>query len=196
MPRKPSAAEEHTVPLPLMERHLFDARHVMVVGDIHMEMAKRVCSQLLALSHASQDPITLWVNSPGGHVESGDMIHDMLGFLSCPVRVIGSGWIASAGALIYLGVPKEQRFALPNSRFLLHQPSGGMQGSAVDIEIQAREIIKMKERLNCIIAEATGQPISRVREDTERDYWLDVDEAISYGIVSRVIRSIRDLPAK
>ena len=177
-----------------VDKHLFDARTVLITGTITQELARDVTARLLALSHVSQDPINVIVCSPGGHVESGDMIHDMIRFVSAPVRMIGVGWVASAGALIYVAVPKERRFCLPNTRFLLHQPSGGAGGPATDIEIQAREILKMRDRLNQIFADATGQPFERIAKDTDRDFWMGPDEAIAYGLVNQVVASVGDLP--
>ncbi len=121
------------------------------------------------------------------------MIHDAIRYISAPVRVIGSGWVASAGALIYVSVPKERRFSLPNTRFLLHQPSGGTGGKVSDIEIQAREIVHMRGRLNKIFADATGQPIDRIEADTDRDFWLSADEAKDYGLVGKIIQNRSEL---
>ena len=171
------------------EANLFKSRSIFIYGGITQELAQKVCSQLVALAAASDDDIRIFVNSPGGHVESGDSIHDMIKFIKPKVWVIGTGWVASAGALIYVAAPKEQRLCLPNTRFLLHQPSGGTRGMASDIEIQAREIIKMNERLNKIFAEATGQKIEKIAKDTDRDYWLSAEEAMEYGLVSRIIAS-------
>ena len=143
----------------------------------------------------ADEPIDVYVNSPGGHVESGDTIHDMIRFVDAeaPVRMIGTGWVASAGALIFLAGKKERRFCLPQTRFLLHQPMGGVRGPAVDIGIEAREIIKMRERLNRLIAKETGQPYEKVAVDTDRNYWMSAEEAIAYGMVSRVISTLADL---
>lgn len=182
-----------TRPTPTVDKHLFSARQVLIVGQITMDLAKSVCQRLLALSQASDDPITVMVSSPGGHVESGDMIHDMIQFIKPKVNIVGSGWVASAGALIYVSVPKEQRFCTANTRFLLHQPSGGAGGQASDIEIQAREIVKMKERLNKIFAAATGQPLEKVEKDTDRDYWMSPEEAIEYGLVGKVVTSAEEV---
>jgi ATP-dependent Clp protease protease subunit len=176
-----------------VDKHLFDARQVMIVGQISMDLARDVCQRLLALAHVSNDPITVIVSSPGGHVESGDMIHDTIGLIKPQVNILGMGWVASAGALIYISVPQEHRFCTPNTRFLLHQPSGGAGGAATDIEIQAREIIKMRERLNQLFANATGQPLDRIEKDTDRDYWMGADEAIAYGLVGRVVRSADEI---
>ncbi|UIK03906.1 ATP-dependent Clp protease proteolytic subunit [Neorhizobium galegae] len=171
------------------EANLFKSRSIFIYGTITQELAQKVCTQLVALSAASDDDIRIYVSSPGGHVESGDSIHDMIKFIKPKVWMIGTGWVASAGALIYVSVPKECRICLPNTRFLLHQPSGGTRGMASDIEIQAREIIKMNERLNRIMAEATGQSVEKIAADTDRDYWLSAEEAKVYGLVSRIVTS-------
>ncbi|PTM92693.1 ATP-dependent Clp protease proteolytic subunit [Mycoplana dimorpha] len=175
------------------EANLFKSRSIFIYGGITQELAQKVCSQLVALAAASDEDIRIFVNSPGGHVESGDSIHDMIKFIKPKVWMIGTGWVASAGALIYVAAPKEQRLCLPNTRFLLHQPSGGTRGMASDIEIQAREILKMNERLNRIFSEATGQPVERIAKDTDRDYWLSAQEAKDYGLVSRIISSQGDI---
>ncbi len=184
--------DEKTTELPLgkeAEANLFKSRSIFIYGGITQELAQKVCSQLVALAAASDEDIRIFVNSPGGHVESGDSIHDMIKFIKPKVWIIGTGWVASAGALIYVSVPKERRLCLPNTRFLLHQPSGGTRGMVSDIEIQAREIIKMNERLNRIFAEATGQPVERIARDTDRDYWLSAEDAKEYGLVSRIVSS-------
>ena len=176
-----------------VDKHLFDARTVLITGPITQELARDVCSRLLALAQVSNDPITVIVSSPGGHVESGDMIHDTIRFIRPDVRILGMGWVASAGALIYVSVPKELRFCTPNTRFLLHQPSGGAGGMATDIEIQAREILKMRDRLNKIFADATGQPIERIEKDTDRDYWMSPEEGIEYGLVGKIVANVDEL---
>ena len=176
-----------------VDKHLFEARNVLITGPVTMDMAREVCARLFALAQVSDDPITVIVSSPGGHVESGDMIHDAIGFIKPTVRILGMGWVASAGALIYVSVPKEQRFCTPNTRFLLHQPSGGAGGAATDIEIQAKEILKMRDRLNKIFSDATGQPIERIEKDTDRDYWMGPGEAIDYGLVGKVVKTVDEL---
>ncbi|EJZ19753.1 ATP-dependent Clp protease proteolytic subunit [Rhizobium sp. Pop5] len=188
--------DDKTKELPLgkeTEANLFKSRSIFIYGPINQELAQKVCSQLVALAAASDEDIRIYVNSPGGHVESGDSIHDMIKFIKPKVWMIGTGWVASAGALIYVAAPKERRLCLPNTRFLLHQPSGGTRGMASDIEIQAREIIKMNERLNKIMAEATGQPLDKIAKDTDRDYWLSAEEAKDYGLVSRIVTSQSDI---
>ena len=178
-----------------LEHRLLKQRKVLIFGAIIDKVARDVTGRLLALASASTDPIDVYVNSPGGHVESGDTIHDMIRFVDgeAPVRMIGTGWVASAGALIFLAGRKENRFCLPQTRFLLHQPMGGVRGPAVDIDIEAREIIKMRERLNRLIARETGQTYERVAKDTDRNYWMSAEEAIVYGMVSKVISTLADL---
>ncbi|AXS40904.1 ATP-dependent Clp protease proteolytic subunit [Breoghania sp. L-A4] len=176
-----------------VDKHLFEARTVLITGQITMELARDVCARLMALAQVSNDPITVIVSSPGGHVESGDMIHDTIKFIVPKVRMLGMGWVASAGALIFVSVPLEDRYCTPNTRFLLHQPSGGAGGPATDIEIQAREILKMKDRLNKIFSEATGQPVERIDKDTDRDYWMSPDEAIKYGLVGKIAAQASEL---
>ncbi|WGF88888.1 ATP-dependent Clp protease proteolytic subunit [Marinivivus vitaminiproducens] len=180
-------------PMPLIQDRLFKKRHILITGAINDKVAQSVSAQLLALAADGDDPINLFISSPGGHVESGDMIYDMIKFVGPVVRTIGTGWVASAGALIFVGAPKEHRYCLPNTRFLLHQPSGGMMGKAVDVAIQAEQIIKMKQRLNEIFASETGQPIERVARDTDRDYWMTPDEALAYGLLGKVVRSHLEL---
>ena len=175
------------------EANLFKSRSIFIYGPITQELAQKVCTQLVALAAAGDEDIRVYVNSPGGHVESGDSIHDMIKFIKPKVWMIGTGWVASAGALIYVAVPKERRICLPNTRFLLHQPSGGTRGMASDIEIQAREIIKMNERLIRVFAKATGQSEEKIAKDIDRDYWLSVEDAVAYGLVSRVVTSQAEL---
>jgi ATP-dependent Clp protease protease subunit len=167
----------------------------MLTGEVNDQQARRVTERLFALASESQDPITFVVSSPGGHVESGDMIHDVIKFIKPRVKMLGAGWVASAGALIYAAVPRQDRFCLPNTRFLLHEPRGGVGGSASDVEIQAREILRMRERLNQIFAAATGQPLERIKKDTDRDYWMFPQEALDYGLVGRIVVSQAELDA-
>ena len=176
-----------------VQKALFKSRTVLIFGDIDMKMAERVSAQLLALASEGEADIRVIVNSPGGHVESGDTIHDMIRFVGPRVKMIGTGWVASAGAHIYLGATRENRFCLPNTRFLLHQPLGGVRGQASDISIEAEEILKMRERLNRVIARETGQSFEKVVADTERNFWMGAEEAIAYGLVSRIVASAREV---
>jgi ATP-dependent Clp protease, protease subunit len=188
-----SSSRKEDSPSSLMEKALFDARTILLTGDINDKQAKSVSAQLLAYSAVNDKPILLVLSSPGGHVESGDMIHDMIKFVRAPVRVLGTGWCASAGALIYSAAKRENRFALPNTRFLLHEPRGGVGGQASDVEIQAREIIRMRERLNKIFAEATGQSLERIKKDTDRDHWMSAKEAVEYGLVGKIVTSHKEI---
>ena len=165
---------------------LYKSRTVLIFGDVDMKMAERVTAQLLAYAESEGD-IRVIVNSPGGHVESGDTIHDMIRFVGNRVKIIGTGWVASAGAHIFLGAKKENRFCLPFTRFLLHQPLGGVRGQASDITIEAEEILKMRARLIKEISDETGQPYEKVVNDTERNFWMGADEAVKYGLVSKII---------
>jgi ATP-dependent Clp protease protease subunit len=179
---------------PIAER-LFKSRTIVISGEINQEVAASVASQLIALGHDGDAPITVFVNSQGGHVEAGDTIHDIVRFIAPPVYMVGTGWVASIATLIFVAVPLAQRFTLPNTRILLHEPSGGMGGTAADIAIEAKQIIQMRERLNKMFAVATGQPLERIEEDTRRNFWLDADAAVKYGLASRVISSVADMPA-
>ena len=170
-----------------VQNALFKSRTVLIFGEVDMRMAERVTAQLTALAAENDKDIRVIINSPGGHVESGDTIHDMIRFCGPKVKVVGTGWVASAGAHIYLGAHKENRFCLPNTRFLLHQPLGGVRGQASDIQIEAEEIIKMRDRVNRIIARETGQTIERIAKDTQRNFWMTAEEAKDYGLVSAII---------
>jgi ATP-dependent Clp protease, protease subunit len=177
----------------LEEQLSFKSRYVLIFGEIDDKLAHATCRRLLALSEDSDAPITMLISSPGGHVESGDAIHDMIGFVRAPVTTVGTGWVASAGAHIFLAPPKERRVCLPNTRFMIHQPAGGAGGQATDIAIQAKEILKTRERIARVIARQTGKSFDTVVTDIERDYWMTADEAVKYGIVSRVIERQKDL---
>jgi ATP-dependent Clp protease protease subunit len=172
---------------------LYKSRTILIFGEINDKLAERVSAQLLAFSADGDADIKVLINSPGGHVESGDTIHDMLTFVKPRVLMIGTGWVASAGAHIYLGVKKENRFCLPNTRFMLHQPLGGVRGQASDIEIEAEEIIKMRKRINTIIARETGQTYEKIDLDTERNYWMGPEEAKAYGIVGKIVGNLAEV---
>jgi ATP-dependent Clp protease protease subunit len=176
-----------------IDEKLFKSRSITIFGEINDKIARSTTERLLALASDSDDPISIYISSPGGHVESGDVVYDMINFIKPVVRVIGTGWVASAATTIYLAAKKENRFSLPNTRYLVHQPSGGSQGRATDIAIQAEQILAMRARLNKLIADETGQPIERVAVDTDRDYWMTAEEAIKYGIVSKIVKSISEI---
>ena len=176
-----------------LDETIFEARQIFLFGEINQSVAREVSEKLVAMSAVTDKPITLIINSQGGHVEAADTIYDMIDFVAAPVQVLGTGWVASAGAHIFLAPPRERRFALPNTRFMLHQPAGGASGQAVDIGIEAREIVKMRKRLNEVIAARTGQPLEKVEKDTDRNFWMSAEEARDYGIVGRVVRKAADL---
>ncbi|HWR65869.1 MAG TPA: ATP-dependent Clp protease proteolytic subunit [Bellilinea sp.] len=169
------------------QEKMMETRTVLIFGEIDQKMAERVTQQLILLSTLSQDDIKIIINSQGGHVESGDTIFDMLRFVTPKVKIIGTGWVASAGALIYAAVPVKQRYSLPNTRFLLHQPAGGFRGSAQDMAIEAQEILKMRRRLNEIFAKQTGQPLEKIERETDRNLWMSADEAKAYGLVGHIV---------
>jgi ATP-dependent Clp protease protease subunit len=178
---------------PKIAERLLEARTVLIHGEITSRKAQEVTAQLLALAADSKEPITVFLHSEGGHVEAGDSIHDMVRFIEPRVKMVGTGWVASAGVHVYLAVPREDRFALPNTRFMIHQPMGGVQGRASDIRIEAEELLRARERLNRCIAEATGQPLAKVAEDTDRNFWMSPEEARDYGLVGRIVHSAAEL---
>ncbi len=178
---------------PGIAKKLLESRTILLFGEINMDVAREITKQLLVLDADSNEPIKLYINSPGGHVESGDTIYDMIRFVKSPVKVIGTGWVASAGALIYAAAEKENRYSLPNTRFLLHQPMGGARGQAADIAIEAQEILKMRKRLNQIFAEQTGQPLEKVEDDTDRNFWMSAKEAQEYGLVGNIVNSSSEI---
>ena len=197
METQPSAEPrvEHADPRDLfLEERAFKTRTVFLFGAITDAMAGDTARRLIALAADSSAPINVLVSSPGGHVESGDAIHDVVRFIETPVNMIGTGWVGSAATHVYLAAPRERRFCLPNTRFLIHQPSGGAGGAASDIAIQAREILRARRRIAEVIARETGRPLERVLVDIERDHWMSPDEAVDYGLVSRVIERRTALP--
>jgi len=196
-PGQPGTEERKPAEPPVaeLESRLLKGRKIMIFGQVTDKLARDVVARILALADESSKPIQIYVHSPGGHVESGDTIYDIIKFISSslPIYMIGTGWVASAGVLIYLAGENKMRFCLPNTRFLLHQPMGGVHGPATDIDIEARELVKMHERLVQIIATDTGQSVERVRKDTDRNYWMSASEAIDYGVANKIISSIKDL---
>ena len=181
-------------PEELMSERFLKTRTILLNGEVDKDLSEKVIRHLLLLESISSDPITILIDSPGGDVYAGFSIFDMIRFIKAPVRIVGMGLIASAAALILLAVPKERRYGLPNSSYLIHQPLSGIQGVATEIEIHARELEKTKERLNEIIAEATGQSLERVSRDTDRDYWMNSKEAVIYGLIEKTISRRDDLP--
>src|SRR3954471_17288533 len=177
----------------VVDRLAFKSRFVMVFGEINHQAARATCTRLIALAEESEAPINVLISSPGGHVESGDAIHDVIRFISAPVTTIGTGWVASAGTHIFLAADKERRLCLPNTRFMIHQPLGGAGGPATDIAIQAKEILRTRERIARTIAKQTGKSYDKVIADMERDFWMSPKEAVEYGMVSKIIESYKEL---
>ena len=175
-----------------LEEKILETRTILLFGEISQKSAREVCQKLILLAALNDNPIKLIINSQGGHVEAGDTIHDMIKFVKPKVKILGTGWVASAGALIYISVPLEQRFSLLNTRYMLHQPSGGVGGQATDISIEAVEILKMRDRLNNLFAKQTGQPVERIEKDTDRNFWMSAEEAKAYGLVGKIISSQAD----
>lgn len=177
---------------PLAEKFL-KTRQILLTGEISEESAEKVVKQLLILEADSKEPIYVYVDSPGGDVYAGFAIFDAIRFIEAPVWIVGAGLVASAAALILLAVPKERRVGLPHSSYLIHQPSSGMKGVATDIEIHAAELAKTRAKINEIIAQETGTPLEKVAKDTDRDYWLNAEESVAYGLISRVVSKRSEL---
>ena len=176
-----------------LEEALFKARRILLFGEITQALARDVVQKLIAMADESDDDILILINSQGGHVEAGDTIFDVIRFVQPRVKLLGTGWVASAGAHIYLSVPRQDRFSLPNTRYMLHQPAGGVRGQASDIGIEAEEIVKMRGRLNQVIADQTGQPVEKVEKDTDRNFWMSAEEAKEYGLVGSIVSSQSEL---
>lgn len=185
--------KKEVTPDPSLNDRLLKTRTVMLSGEISKESADVVIRNLLVLDSESSDPITLYVNSPGGDVDGGFAIYDIIRFISAPVTIVVAGLAASAAALVLLSVPKERRIGLPNSTYLIHQPLSSMKGVAADIMIHADNIARLREKLDNVIAEATGKSLEQVSKDTERDHWLYADEALDYGLISRIVESRKDI---
>jgi len=190
---KQDEKQEKEVSALVLEK-LLQSRSIIISGEINQALAEKVTTQLLILQEMGDQPIKLFINSQGGHVEAGDTIHDMIKFVKPRVIVIGTGWVASAGITIYLAAEKQDRYSLPNTRYMIHQPLGGFSGQATDIGIEAKEILRVRKRINSIISEATGQPLEKIEKDTDRNYWLNANEAVDYGIVSKVISNYDEIP--
>jgi ATP-dependent Clp protease protease subunit len=184
--------EKHAGHDPLLTRML-RTRTVILSGEINKDLAEKTIKQLLVLEDSGSDPIRIFIDSPGGDADAGYAIFDMIRFISPPVWTIGMGLVASAAAIIQLASPKERRIGLLNSRYLIHQPLSGIRGVATDIEIHAGELDKLRAKINRLIAEETGVPPEQVEKDTDRDYWMNSEEAVKYGLISRVITRRNEL---
>ncbi|MBD7911597.1 MULTISPECIES: ATP-dependent Clp protease proteolytic subunit [Clostridium] len=177
----------------IYQEKMLNSRTIIISGEINQELAAKVSMQLLILQEISDEPIKIFINSQGGHVESGDTIHDMIKFVKPKVIMIGTGWVASAGITIYLAADKENRYSLPNTRYMIHQPSGGARGQSTDLAIEAEEIMKIKDRVARLISDATGKPLEEVNENINRNYWMNANEAVDYGIVNKIITKYEEL---
>lgn len=174
---------------------ILKARTVLIAGQVDQTLAEKTIAQLLILDADNNEPIKVFVTSQGGHVDSGMAIHDIMRFVNSPVYAVAAGWCASIAVPILMGAKKENRYSLTNTRFLLHQPSGGAGGQLSDIRIEAQEIIKIRKRLNKLLAEETGQSEERITKDSDRNFWMSAEEAMEYGIVSKVVKTAADLPS-
>ena len=177
----------------ILTSRLLDSRSIVISNEISQEIAHSTISQLLILAHRSDDDIKVFINSQGGHVDSGFAILDVMAFVKPRIVTIGIGWVASIGVPIFLGGSKGSRFALPHTRFLLHHPSQGVLGQASDIEIEAKEIIRIRQRINKLLADATNQPLERIERDSDRNFWMNAEEAVEYGLVDRIVTSVLDI---
>ena len=181
------------VPESFAEKFL-KTRQIILSGEVNKELAEKIVKQLFIMeADSSEKPVYIYIDSPGGDVDSGFAIFDAIRFISCPVYIVGIGLIASAAALILLSVPKENRFGFENSRYLIHQPLGGMRGVATDVEIYAKEMENTRLVINKVISEQTGQSLEKVTQDTERDYWLSSLQACEYGLISKIVKNRKDL---
>lgn len=179
--------KENTNVKPQADDRLLRTRSIILSGEINKDSADKVIRDLLILDSESGEPVKIYINSPGGDVDAGYAIYDMIRFVSCPVTLIGTGLVASAAALILLAVPAERRVGLPNSSYLIHQPLSKMRGNATEIEIHALQLEKIKEKINKVISGATGKSLEQVEKDTDRDHWLNAQEALEYGLISRIV---------
>ncbi|MDR2601773.1 MAG: ATP-dependent Clp protease proteolytic subunit [Spirochaetaceae bacterium] len=190
-----SSAEETSKngSLDAVSERILKTRTILLTGEIDKKLAEKTVKQLLLLEDMGEDPIKLFIDSPGGDADAGYAVFDMMRFIKPPVIAVGMGLVASAAALILLASPKERRFGLPNSHFLIHQPLSGIRGVATDIEIHAQELEKLRGKINALISEETGVPFQQVEKDTDRDFWMNAQEALSYGLISRVVKNRSDL---
>jgi ATP-dependent Clp protease protease subunit len=177
-----------------MEKFL-KTRTILISGEINKDLAEKTIRQLVMLEAMSDEPIRVFIDSPGGDADAGFAIFDMMRFVKAPVWTIGMGLVASAASIIALAAPKERRVGLPNSHYLIHQPLSGMRGVASEIEIHARELDKMKKRINELYAKETGISVEQVEKDTDRDFWMNAEEAVKYKLISRVVRTRAELDA-
>lgn len=176
----------------LMEK-LLKTRTILLSGEIDKALAERVVRQLFLMEEASDEPIKVFIDSPGGDADAGYAIFDTLRFIKPEVYTIGMGLVASAGALVLLAADKDKRLGFPNSHYLIHQPLSGIRGNATEIEIHAREVEKLRKKINELISEETGKEFKQVEKDTDRDFWMSASEAAEYNLISRVVTRRDDL---
>ncbi len=172
---------------------LIKSRTIVLAGEVDQDLAEKIISQLVILDNDSNEPIKMIITSNGGHVDSGYAIHDMMHFVKSPVYSIGAGWVASIAVPILFGALRENRMALPNTRFLLHQPMGGAGGHLQDIRIEAQEILKIRERINKMLADETGQPVDKIKLDSDRNFWMSSEEALEYGVINRIVNNASEV---
>jgi ATP-dependent Clp protease protease subunit len=173
-----------------IDKELLESRTIIVSQGIDSQLARNIYSRLILLEKDNAEkPITVIINSPGGSADSGFGIYDMLRFVKPPVVTLTAGLCASAAVIILLAGEVDKRYSLPNSRFLIHQPSTSAVGPAADLEITANQILKMRDQFNLIIARETGKDLKKVTADTNRDFWLSAEEAVNYGLVSRIVQT-------
>jgi len=189
----PEERDEGQRPDTIIAARLLKTRTVLIQGAVEEELAERVIAQTLVLDAESHDPIRVIITTPGGMVDIGFAVHDILRYVQSEIFCIGAGFVASMGVPIMLAAPRQNRMALPNTRFMMHQPAAGIAGPATDIRISAREILKTRDRLNRLIAEETGQSLEKVSTDNDRDFWMSAEEALAYGLIARVIRSAKEI---
>ena len=172
---------------------MLKTRTILLSGEINKDLAEKTIRQILLMEDMGSDPIRIFIDSPGGDADAGYALFDMIRFVKPPVWTIGMGLVASAAAIIQLASPKERRVGLPNSHYLIHQPLSGIRGVATDIEIHARELDKLRAKINRLISEETGVSAEQVEKDTDRDYWMNAGEAVKYGLISRIITNRDEL---
>ena len=193
MMAKQEKERDERPPSGVVSERLLKERIIVLSGEVNKPLAARIVSQLLYLDVESKDPIHVYIDTPGGDVNAGFAIFDMMRLVNSPVYTIGMGLVASAGALILLAAGRERRLGLENSHYMLHQPLSGMSGVASDIEIHAREIERLRHRINAIISQECGKAVKQVEKDTDRDFWLNAEESLKYGLISRVVSKRSDI---
>ena len=178
----------------ILLQKLMKSRTIVIADEITKQLAQRVIAQLLILEQESpKEDIKIFINSPGGDADAGFAIYDMMRFVKPKVKAICAGVAASAAVIILIGAKKEYRFSLENSRILIHQPSTGVHGTASDIQIEASEILKCREKINNLLAVETGQKVEKVENDTKRNYWMSAEEGIKYGLISKIVKALDDI---